>query len=60
MSQQLATAPLCLVCHGDAAAQPPELRARLHELYPADAATGYRAGELRGAFTLRRTVPAAQ
>lgn len=49
--------PQCLACHGDPASQPPELRSRLRQLYPQDAATGYRAGELRGAFTLRRPSP---
>jgi hypothetical protein len=56
----ITTAPQCLVCHGEATAQPPELRARLLERYPADQATGYRAGELRGAFTLQRAVAAGR
>jgi hypothetical protein len=53
----IVTAPLCLVCHGDPATQPADLRAKLAERYPDDRATGYRAGELRGAFTLRRPAP---
>ena len=48
--------PLCLACRGDVAAQPTGLRAALQQAYPHDAATGYRAGELRGAFALRRIV----
>ena len=50
-------APQCLVCHGDRSAQPPELQAMLARDYPHDAALGYRAGELRGAFSLRRLAP---
>lgn len=50
----IVTAPLCLVCHGEPLSQPADVRARLRERYPDDDATGYRAGELRGAFTLRR------
>jgi hypothetical protein len=52
------TAPLCLTCHGAADAQPGELRAALQLHYPHDAATGYAAGELRGALSLRRGLPA--
>ena len=44
------TAELCLTCHGSAIA--PEVSARLKSLYPADAATGFKAGDLRGAFTI--------
>jgi hypothetical protein len=50
----IVTAPQCLVCHGSPAQQPAELRAALRKAYPHDAATGYAAGELRGAFSLRR------
>ncbi len=42
----------CLACHGKEIA--PKVAARLAELYPEDAATGYSAGEIRGAFTLSR------
>jgi hypothetical protein len=56
----IVTAPVCLACHGDVAVQSAELRAKLRERYPDDAATGYRAGELRGAFTLRRPASAAR
>jgi uncharacterized protein DUF3365 len=44
------TAPLCLNCHGAQLA--PEVAARLHTLYPEDRATGFAAGDLRGAFTI--------
>lgn len=42
------TAPLCLTCHGDALA--PELAKIIAERYPEDQATGFAAGEMRGAF----------
>jgi len=44
------TGALCLNCHGTSLA--PEVAAKLHELYPGDAATGFNAGDLRGAFTI--------
>lgn len=44
------TAQLCLVCHGDNIA--PDVRARLQQLYPSDAAYGFQEGDLRGAFTI--------
>ncbi|MGB8332446.1 MAG: DUF3365 domain-containing protein [Polyangiales bacterium] len=40
--------PLCVTCHGAELA--PEVRAKLEGLYPADQATGYSAGDLRGIF----------
>jgi hypothetical protein len=47
--------PACLVCHGDPATQPPGLRAALQQRYPADAATGYAAGDWRGLLRLTVT-----
>jgi hypothetical protein len=44
------TGEVCLSCHGGALT--PEVSARLKELYPADAATGFKLGDLRGAFTI--------
>ncbi len=44
------TGGLCLTCHGSDLA--PELRERIAKLYPDDQATGFSAGELRGAFTV--------
>ena len=41
--------PACTVCHGEELA--PELVAELAKRYPQDAATGFKPGELRGAFT---------
>lgn len=40
--------PLCVTCHGAELAV--DLQAKLNELYPADQATGYAAGDLRGIF----------
>lgn len=39
---------LCLTCHGSELQ--PELAARIAELYPGDAATGFAAGDFRGVF----------
>lgn len=41
--------PQCLVCHGNVTA---ELQQVLHRMYPDDQATGYQAGDLRGAFVV--------
>jgi hypothetical protein len=50
--QAIPTAELCLACHGTDLK--PEVSARIQELYPKDQATGFKAGELRGAFTLSK------
>jgi hypothetical protein len=50
----ISTAGICLTCHGKELQ--PELRARILELYPKDQATSFAVGDLRGAFTLRRTL----
>ena len=44
------TGPVCLACHGANLA--PEVSARLAALYPDDKATGFKPGDLRGAFTI--------
>jgi hypothetical protein len=44
------TAPLCTVCHGESIA--PEIRRAVMEHYPEDQATGFRTGDLRGAFSV--------
>jgi len=46
----IAVAPLCLTCHGEVLAAP--VAAELSADYPHDRATGYRLGELRGAFSV--------
>lgn len=48
------TAEPCLTCHG--ADLKPEVKAEISRLYPDDQATGFKAGELRGAFTVTQGV----
>jgi hypothetical protein len=50
--QPIPTAEMCLTCHGSDLK--PEVSAKIQELYPKDKATGYKAGELRGAFSLSK------
>ena len=44
------TKKMCLGCHGEPEAIPEEVRSRLAEDYPDDAATGFAEGDLRGLF----------
>ena len=48
----------CAACHGTAIA--PEVQARLAELYPADKATGFKPGDMRGAILVSWPVGQAQ
>jgi len=48
------TGEVCLRCHGSELA--PEISAVIAELYPEDLATGYKEGEIRGAFVVTREV----
>ncbi len=51
--------PLCLQCHGDREKDiTPETLAAIQKLYPADKATGFQLGDLRGLW--RVTFPAVQ
>jgi hypothetical protein len=43
----------CLACHGEPAALDPAVRQALAERYPHDKATGYEAGDFRGAISVR-------
>ena len=43
----------CLSCHGERARLTSEVRELLANRYPADQATGYRAGDLRGMLSVR-------
>jgi hypothetical protein len=47
----IVTEPLCLTCHGVELA--PGVQEALAQRYPDDQATGYAAGDLRGAFSVR-------
>jgi hypothetical protein len=48
----IVTAEPCLACHGETVADP--VKARLGALYAKDQATGFKQGDIRGAFTLSR------
>jgi len=45
---------ICLACHGPSDSIAPEVSQRLQTLYPADKATGYAIGQIRGAITIRK------
>jgi len=49
------TAGLCLTCHGGVEIKAPVL-AKLQHLYPQDQARGFKAGDIRGAFSLSREI----
>ncbi len=46
----IATAEVCLKCHGSNVAPP--IVAKINSLYPEDKATGFKKGDIRGAFTV--------
>lgn len=50
--QAIPTGGVCLACHGSRIS--PEVSEALGARYPGDAATGYAAGEVRGAFVVTR------
>jgi hypothetical protein len=56
----LPTIGLCLECHGSTEQVSPAVKVRLKDLYPEDRATGYQAGEIRGAITLKRVMVAGR
>lgn len=49
---------MCLSCHGSPEQIPADVRSLLDQRYPRDRATGYKAGDLRGAFSV--TLPVAE
>ncbi len=49
------TGKICLKCHGGKEVAP-EVEAKLHELYPGDKARGFKVGDIRGAFVLKKTL----
>jgi hypothetical protein len=51
---------VCLQCHGTAEQLDSEVRRRVAERYPEDRATGFSAGDLRGAFSVRVRLEAPQ
>ena len=54
--EPLLTGPACLACHGEAVA--PAVLASLQTIYPADTATGFKAGDLRGIVWVELTATA--
>jgi hypothetical protein len=48
------TGDVCLVCHGESISE--AVQSRLAELYPDDQATGFRKGDIRGAFTIMQPI----
>lgn len=50
----IALQPQCVLCHGLSEQIPEEIRNVLKRQYPFDAATGYKAGELRGAVSIKQ------
>ena len=49
------TEAMCLTCHGSEIC--PAVMTRLKELYPQDKATGFKEGDLRGAFAVVKNLP---
>lgn len=50
----IGTKPVCLTCHGDPAQMPAEVKQAISASYPHDRATGYSAGEIRGAVSIKQ------
>ena len=53
-AKAISVQPVCTICHGSTEAIPQDVRDRLQAEYPMDQATGYSAGELRGAIVVKR------
>lgn len=56
--QAIGVGPQCLMCHGASDQVPEAVQAVLKAQYPQDRAVGYKAGELRGAVSIKRPLPA--
>ncbi|MDH5564928.1 MAG: DUF3365 domain-containing protein [Nitrospirota bacterium] len=50
----IAIQPKCLLCHGPAETIPEPIKKILTKHYPFDRATGYKAGDLRGAVSIKQ------
>jgi hypothetical protein len=50
------TGEVCMTCHGDTV--DPGLKQKILALYPDDQATGFKQGDMRGVFTLKKTLEA--
>jgi len=55
-AKALPVQPVCLTCHGDPAAIPDTVKARLAAEYPQDKATGYGPGMVRGIISIKRSL----
>lgn len=53
----LVALPLCITCHGPQENIPDPVKAILKEKYPDDKATGYQAGNVRGAISVKINLP---
>jgi hypothetical protein len=56
MMRPIPAGGVCLACHGPAEVLPNEVKQALKTKYPNDQATGYTAGQLRGAFSVSKTI----
>lgn len=54
MMKAIATDKVCLICHGTNISD--KTQAVLDEFYPNDQATGYKLGDIRGAFTVQKAL----
>lgn len=52
MMKAIPTGGVCLICHGESV--DPGLNAKIKALYPGDTATGFKAGDIRGAFVITK------
>ena len=50
------TQPICLNCHGDEKILSPEVKNMLKDTYPSDRAIGFQVGDIRGAFSVIKTL----
>ncbi|MDD2893285.1 MAG: DUF3365 domain-containing protein [Halothiobacillaceae bacterium] len=55
MMKAIGTEDVCLTCHGTAIN--PEVQAKIQALYPEDKAVGFKAGDIRGAFSVSAALP---
>lgn len=56
----IALQPQCVLCHGPSDQIPEKIRDVLKQQYPFDAATDYKAGELRGAVSIKQPLDDAR
>lgn len=54
LMKAIPTGKLCLTCHGENI--DPAIQTKLHAIYPDDEATGFKLGDIRGAFTIRKII----